>query len=166
MIDKMSAAHFLLSLDPNRDYFNTNAIKMNERVFWEGNARLNKMLHLAQNIYIGKYGEPLIDADFLAYDNGGVIPEIQENYRMLLATNTQEEIHLDSDAKAYLAIIFDIFKDAPVEELIEIDHEDPAWQEKHQYYNKLDQVMDPMSFVDDYRVRYADINELIDEMEM
>ena len=127
---------------------------MNGSEFYEGNARLNKMLHLAQNIYIGEHREKLIDADFYAYNNGGVIPEVQENYAMLLGTRESASFSVPQNVQDYLHKIFLMLKDAPITELIAIDHEDPAWQEKHMAYYKRDQKMDSLKFADDYADRY------------
>ena len=49
-------ANYFLSLDPDRQYFNQNLIVRNGSTFYEGNARLNKYMHLAQNIYIAMTG--------------------------------------------------------------------------------------------------------------
>ena len=59
MIKGMDAAKFLLNLDDSRKIFNKELRTQNGRTFYEGNARLNKYMHLAQNIYIAKYGVPL-----------------------------------------------------------------------------------------------------------
>ena len=164
MASVICAARFLLSLDSERKYFNKKLHSGNGRKFYEENARLNKMLHLAHNIYIGKTGTPLFDTLFYAFDNGGVSPEVQDNYAMLLATSNDEEQDLNEELKVFLTKVFLIYKDAPIDELIDIDHEDPAWIDKHHYYYKADQVMDSLKYKDDYKSRYADINECIEEM--
>ena len=64
----------------------------------------------------------------------------------------------------FLKCFFKAFENAPLEELIEIDHEDPAWVEKKDYYRKDDQVMDPMNYAEDYKVRYADIVKVLDRI--
>ena len=84
MVRGLDAAKYLLSKDTNGELFNKRLTSKNGRNFYEGNARLNKYLHLAQNIYIAKTGEQLLDSIFYAYDNGAVIPEVQENYVVLL----------------------------------------------------------------------------------
>ena len=104
------------------------------------------------------------DTPFYAFDNGGVSPEVQDNYAMLLATSNDEEQDLNEELKVFLTKVFLIYKDAPIDELIDIDHEDPAWIDKHHYYYKADQVMDSLKYKDDYKSRYADINECIEEM--
>lgn len=77
-------ARYFLSLDKDHTLFTKDLIDRNDRTFYEGNARLNKYMHLAQNIYIAKTGRPLIDTKFYAYDNGAVDPEIMEQYVPLL----------------------------------------------------------------------------------
>ena len=122
MVKAKDAARYIISLDKSRKFFTKNLITMNGREFYEGNARLNKILHMAQNIYIGRCREKLIDADFYAYDNGGVIPDIQENYAFLIATNDASEYHIGETERQFLQKVFIMLKDAPIEELIEIDH--------------------------------------------
>ena len=58
MIGVVDAAKYLISLDTDRAVFNKKLVERENRKFYEGNARLNKYLHLAQNIYIAKTGEP------------------------------------------------------------------------------------------------------------
>ena len=165
MVKAVDAARFVISLDEKNIYFTKNLISMNGREFYEGNARLNKILHIAQNMYIGRTGEKLIDADFYAYDNGGVILDIQENYAFLIGTNDKESFEVGEEEKDFLHKVYIMLKDAPITELIDIDHEDPAWEEKHMFHNrKEDQLMHSLEFVDDYRDRYEAANFYIDRM--
>ena len=85
MLKAIQVAKYFLSLDTNHTMFNKDLIERNGRTFHEGNARLNKYLHLSQNIYLAKTGVPLIEDDFYAYDNGAVIPDVQERYAVLSA---------------------------------------------------------------------------------
>ena len=77
-------AKYFLSKDPDRQLFNKTLVHKNGRDFYEGNARLNKYLHLAQNIFIAKTGTKLFQEDLYAYDNGAVALDVQENYAILL----------------------------------------------------------------------------------
>ena len=52
MIAALDAARYLISLDTKSKYFTKNRIKINNCQLYEGSARLNKILHLAQNFYI------------------------------------------------------------------------------------------------------------------
>lgn len=165
MVRAEDAARYLISLDVDNKYFTKNLIVLNGRSFYDGNARLNKILHLANNIHIAKTGKSLIDEVFYAYDNGGVLLDIQESYAFLLGTNGKAEFHVNTDEGTFLKKVFNMLKDAPLEDLIEIDHEDPAWQEKHNFFFKEDQIMDSMKFVDDYKDRYEAAVFYLDRME-
>ena len=156
-------AKFFLSLDKDHTIFTKDLVDRNDRTFYEGNARLNKYMHLAQNIYIAKTGHPLIDTKFYAYDNGAVDPEIMEQYVPLLNVK-EKQVCVTKDDERFLKSFYKAFEFAPLEELIEIDHEDPAWIEKKDQYRKADQVMDSMSYAEDYKVRYADIVKVLDRI--
>lgn len=165
MLNKREVANFLLSLDKEGIYFNKNLISRNGHKFYEGNARLNKILHLAQNIYLAKTGTMLINADFYAYDNGAVIPEIQSNYAMLVAKkNDCVPTNITQDELIFLKKVYSVFKDAPIDELIEIDHEDSEWIEKHQYVTLQEQKMDTFAKREEYKEQYADIVKVLDRM--
>ena len=165
MIDAVNAARYLISLDPDFQYFNKKVITLNGRTFYEGNARLNKMLHLAQNTYIGRNFKKIIDTDFYAYDNGAVVLDVQENYAFLLGTAQKvPPTTIPQEVAVFLKKIFNMLKDAPIEELIEIDHEDPAWREKHCSPYKSDLKMDSMKFLEDYKDRYAAANFYLDNV--
>jgi len=72
-------ANYFLQLDQSGKMFNTSDLmEANSRRFWTGNARLNKYLHLAQNIYFVKYGQHLFRDNLYAYDNGGVVTDVHE----------------------------------------------------------------------------------------
>lgn len=159
MIKAVDAARYLISLDEPLRYFPKDTlIQTHGCEIREGNARLNMILHLAQNIYISRHGEKLVDADFYAYETGCVIPEIQENYAALIGTRSLAAFSLPEDAKEYLRKVFAMLKDAPIEELILIDRDDPAWQEKHIQYYKADKKMDSLKFADAYKDMYEAAN--------
>ena len=122
-------------------------------------------MHLAQNIYIGRTGEKLIDADFYAYANGGVIIDVQENFAYLSGIQSRMSFSIPEEAKTFLYRVFLMLKDAPIERLIEIDHEDPAWHEKKDGYYKYEQKMDSLKYKTDYKERYEAANFYIDHME-
>lgn len=166
MITALDAACYFLKLDVNKDVFTSNLVQRNGRTFYDGNAKLNKFLQLAQNIFIAKYQRPLFEDSFYAYDNGAVIPSIQTKYIYLLSKRGQQDItSLGSEVAVFLRKIFDIFSEASLDELIDLSHEDEAWQEKCLYYKKEDQIMDTMSKIDVYKEQYADIVTVIDRME-
>lgn len=164
MMKGIDAARYFLSLDENGEIFNKGLRTQNGRTFYEGNARLNKYMHMAQNIYIAKYGVPLMDSVFYAYDNGAVDPEVQKNYSVLLERRNERIIAPPEREEKFLAGIFKAFRNAPLDELIEMSHEDSEWLDKHDYYRKEDQRMDSMSRVEEYKEQYADMIKVLERM--
>ena len=164
MLQDIAVAKYFLSKDTQHKLFNKNLIHKNGRDFYEGNARLNKYLHLAQNIFLAKYGVRLFSGDLYAYDNGAVAPIVQENYAVLLSKSDIPSI--PTKTKDYLDRIYKIFENASLEELIELSHEDTAWRDKHNFYSKADQRMDTDKHIDEYREQYADLIKLMGRIEV
>lgn len=165
MLNKFYVANYLLSLDQEKKYFTKELIERNNRVFYVGNARLNKIMHLAQNIYLAKTGKLLIDTDFYAFDNGAVILEIQSNYSKIISKkNTCDASDMTDDERMFLNKMFIAFADAPIDELIEIDHEDSEWVAKHRGVTLQEQKMDTLSKKEEYEIQYADIIKVLDRM--
>ena len=162
MFSAVQIAEYFLSKDPDRKIFNKNLITKNNRKFYEGNARINKYLHLTQNIYIAKTGKKLFEDDLYAYDNGAVASDVQENYSILVERNSIST--LPDDIKKYLDKIFVVLKNAELDELIELSHEDAEWQSKHSYYSKEEQKMDSLSRADELKNQYKDIIKVMDRM--
>lgn len=156
-------AQYFLSKDPNREIFTKELVEKNNRTFYKGNARLNKYLHMAQNIYIAKNRKKLFEDDFYAYDNGAVIPSIQENYSIYFSLRGAVE-DLSSEEKEFLDKLFILLKDATLEDLIELSHEDDEWKKKQRFYNKENQRMDSLSMIDDYVEQYEDVIEVMDRL--
>lgn len=164
MLRGIDAALYILSLDKEHTVFTKQLRLQNGRKFYEGNARLNKYLHMAQNIYIAKYGELLMDSVFYAYDNGAVDPNVQEKYSVLLERR-DHPVSLTDQEKKFLDSIYQAFLHASLDELIELSHEDSEWIEKHAYYHKEDQKMDSMSRKEEYAEQYADMIKVLERME-
>lgn len=164
MLTDICVAKYFLDKDKDGTEFNKELIEMNNRKFYKGNARLNKYLHLAQNIYIAKTGNKLIDVDFYAYDNGAVATNVQENYGVLLANKNISCGEIPDEQKAFLDKFYLAFKQATLEELIELSHEDIEWQEKNKYFNKEHQKMDSLKYKEEYKKQYADIVKMLDRM--
>lgn len=163
MIRGIDAALYILGLDKKHELFNKNLRTQNGRRFYEGNARLNKYMHLAQNIYIAKYGKPLMDSVFYAYDNGAVDPKVQENYSVLLERKDKNVV-IEENEKKFLDAIYKAFRNATLDELIELSHEDSEWIDKHNYYQKDDQKMDSMAHKEEYAEQYADMVKVLERM--
>lgn len=158
-------ANYFLSLDPDRQYFNQKLINRNGSTFYEGNARLNKYMHLAQNIYIAMTGNLLIDSPFYAYNNGAVIPDIQRDYRVLL-NSRNEYSGISSEQMLLLRKIFEAIKNADIDEIIEIDHEDKAWIDKHNGETMAEQKMDSLQYKEIYEKQYADMIKVLNRMKI
>ena len=109
-------------------------------------------------MYIGQYGEKLIDIDFVASEYGGVAPEIQENYAALIGTQRMTENSLNDDEKDFLRGVFLMLKDAPIAELVSIACEDPSWHEKANCKSQPDCRMNSLKYREEYRNRYEAAN--------
>jgi uncharacterized phage-associated protein len=163
MLTATDVAMYFISKDVFGTVFGKNLIVRNGRRFYEGNARLNKYLHLAQNIRLAKTGEPLFVDAFYAYDNGAVIPEIQENYLLLTSDRTQKSrLAATEEEKAFLDKIYFVFRNADIDELIELSHEDDEWRDKSVFFRKEDQKMDSTKRVSEYGEQYADMLKIMD----
>ena len=160
MVRDIDVAKFFISKDSDGILFSKKLINKNGRLFYKGNARLNKLLHLAQNIYYAKTGTPLMDTTFYAYDNGAVIPRIQENYGALLNLPSYD-VHFDTEIEDFLNRFFRAFKNASIDELIELSREDDEWERKHCFFNKEKQRMNSTENLLAYREQYADIIKII-----
>ena len=165
MLNPYDVANYFFELDPDREYFNQNLISKNGAKFYEGNARLNKYMHMAQNIYLAMTGELLIDTCFYAYANGAVIPSIQKDYS-LLSAKAKKAQNIPDEKKIFLKKIFYAFKNADIDEIIEIDHEDSAWLEKCENKEFESQKMDSLAHVEEYKKQYADMVKILERMEV
>ena len=125
MLTAKQVAEYFLSKDPERRLFNHNVVLYNGRKFYEGNARINKYLFLAQVVHLAKYNSKLFSDDFVAYDNGPVVESIMTSYGRLTG---HYDNNIDEVEKNFLDKIYLSLENATYEELIEITHEDPEWQ--------------------------------------
>lgn len=152
-------AKYLLSLDNNNEVFNNNLITLNGRECYEGNVRLNKYLHIMQMVYFAMTDKKLFDDLMYAFDNGVVVGTVMNNYKYLCSTKNEYEI-MDTSIKEFTLKMFDILKYAPLEELINISHQDEEWIKKHNFYKKKDQLIDVDSQKENYKAMCADFIEI------
>ena len=162
MLSALDVARYFLGKDIRRKLFDKVLREKNGRTFYVGNARLNKYLHIAQNLYIAKTGRKLFADDLYAYDNGAVVPQIQESYSVLVSRRDIPQ--LDSELSLFLDRIFLFLKNATLDELIELSHEDPEWEAKHRRYLKADQKMDSLRYAEVYQAQYADALKILESM--
>ena len=158
MLTAKQVAEYFLSKDPERQLFNYNVVSYNGRKFYEGNARINKYLFLAQVVHMAKYNSKLFSDDFVAYDNGPVVESIMNSYGRL--TGYYDNQNLDEAEKNFLDKIYLSLENATYEELIEITHEDPEWQtlSKDTYKAPL---MNLEKNITEYKKRYKGLIEAL-----
>lgn len=162
MLNALNVARYFLFLDTDEQVFTGNLVSRNGKTFYDGNARLNKYLHIAQNLYIAKTGCKLFVEDLYAFDNGGVVPVVREKYTSLCRMKrTMPDI--PDEYKEFLTKIYRVLKNAPLEELIEISHEDNEWRERNPH--RENQRMNSLLRVDEYREQYADMLKIIARMD-
>lgn len=156
-------AMYFLNKDTDKTLFTLNLLDRENHTFYEGNARVNKYLHIAQNMHIAKYGEKLFKDDLIAYDNGAIVKEVLKNFPLLYKVRNNPVI--DEITKDFLDRIYKMLENASIEELIEISHEDEAWISKHNNKNS-DQLMDSMEYKNQYKEQYKDALFVLDRIKL
>ena len=163
MLKAANVARYFLYLDNNREKFSDVLVSMNGKTFYKGSARLNKYLHIAQNLYIAKTGTKLFSEDLYAFDNGAVVPSVRERFISLYRT-VKDKPDIPQEYVAFLNKVYKILMNATLEELVEISHEDNEWRVRNPH--RENQRMDSLSRVEEYRKQYADILKIMDRMDM
>ena len=134
MLSAQDIAKYFFYLDKDSSLFPySDIIELQGSTMYVGNVRVNKYLHIAQNLYIAKYGKELFHDDMYAYKNGAVIKDVQLNYQAL-KNDEFDPSTIDDTTKAFLDKIYKILQNAPLADLIKISHEDPEWEEKSHMY--------------------------------
>ena len=164
MIRARDVAKYFLIKDKDHRLFSKNLVEKNGRKFYEGNARLNKYLHMAQNLYIAKMGEKLFEDDLYAYDNGAVVTDVQENFAILLSRESEPQ--LEESIRDFLDRVYLILENASLDELIELSHEDAEWESKHLFYSKREQKMNSLARIDEYKEQYGDVLKVMERLEL
>ena len=162
MFHAENIANYFLQKDKDGKLFTRKLVHRNGRDFYEGNARLNKYLHLSQNLFLAKTGNPLFMEDLYAYDNGAVVPEVQERYSLLLSRKAKPD--LPDEICDFLDRVYAAFENATLDELIELSHEDTEWAEKSRFYYKPDQRMNSRAHYLEYKEQYGDFLRVLDGM--
>ena len=156
MLNALEVAKYFLDKDPRRVYFNCTLVTKNDRTFYEGNAKINKFLHLAQTLHIAKFGEPLISDVFYAYANGAVVDEVQQKFNSFLYKPATFGVSFDDRTNDFLDRVYYMLMGSSVEDLIDLSHEDDEWEDKSRNRMKKDQKMDFLLRAEGYRERFAD----------
>lgn len=158
MLSAKDVANYFLSKDPERKLFNKNIVVHNGRKSYEGNIRINKYLFLTQVLYLAVYDKRLFKDDFKAYENGPVIEDILKSYGLIL--NQNNEIKINDCDKQFLDKVYMSLENATFEDLIEITHEDPTWQQlSNNTYNAP--IMNIEDNIDEYKKRYKGLIEAL-----
>ena len=160
MLRAIDVAKFFLALDIDRKLFTKNLIEKNGKTFYEGSARLNKYLHIAQNLYIAKTGDKLFSDDLFAFDNGAVVPEVRNKFMSLYYSDGVPQIP-DSYSE-FLIKVYKAFYNATIDELIEISHEDNEWLDRNPH--KVNQRMNSLKRVQEYKEQYRDMLHVMARM--
>ena len=161
MLRAINVARYFLFLDTNGQTFRAELVSRNGKTFSEGNARLNKYLHIAQNLYIAQTGNKLFSDDLYAFDNGAVVPAVREKYTLLCRT-TKAKPEIPDAYIMFLNKIYKVLMNASLDELIEISHEDSEWQARNP--QRDNQRMNSLAHVDEYSRQYADMLKIMDKM--
>lgn len=163
MLKALDVAKYFLYLDIGNGKFNDKLVTMNGKTFYEGSARLNKYLHIAQNLYIALTGSKLFGEDLYAFDNGAVVPSVREKYILLYRT-VKGKPEIQPEYISFLDKVHMVLSNATLVELIEISHEDGEWCERNPH--RENQRMDSLSRVEEYKRQYADMLKIMDRMDM
>ena len=161
MLKALNVARYFLSLDATGTMFRGTFASRNGKTFCEGNARLNKYLHIAQNLWIAKTGSKLFSDYLYAFDNGAVVPAVREKYVSLCRT-AQSVPELPLGVKEFLDKVYRVLQNATLDELIEISHEDSEWRQKNPH--RENQRMNSLARVEEYQAQYADMLKIMDRM--
>ena len=156
MTSATNIAKYFLQKDVTREIFTSETIMRGMRNFAVGNARLNKYLHIAQNMWIAKTGELLFPQRLYAFENGAVVEDVRLNYNMLAKNPMHHDIQLSEDLRAFLDKFYIMLKNATIDDLIELSHQDNEWVAKNKLRTKNEQEMDSLSRKSEYMEQYAD----------
>ena len=156
-------AKYFLNKDLDNSLFTDELISKNGSDFYNGNARLNKYLHIAQNAYIAQNGKLLFDDDLYAFANGAIVKSVMEEYQRIKTTKSDVKEVIPEKTKIFLDKIYIMLKNASLDELIDISHEDDEWKNKRASYKTYDeQKMDSLKNIDIYKKQYADALKIMD----
>ncbi len=155
-------AKYILSLDTTNEVFLNNLIVLNNRKCYEGNVRLNKYLHIMQMTYMAMYEEKLFDEVMYAFDNGVVVETIMDNYMLLKRTKDSYEVESGS-IKDFVTKLYNVLENAPLNDLIEISHQDSEWKKKHGYFSKDKQIINVDKQLNEYKNLCGDFIYLLNK---
>ena len=164
MYNAKDIAQYFILAEPEK--YNKRMIERNGSKFYEGNARLNKYIQLSQNLYITKFGIPLVDDMLLAYSNGAIVYNVMSNYSQLI-TNKDNPTRIAEKDKEFLDRFIVMFKNSTIDDLIELSHEDDAWLcAREKAKNGRSQKMYPNKYLETYKQQYSDAVLIMDKIKL
>lgn len=126
----LSIAKYLLSLDPEREYFDNKKIK-NKIILSttiRGIFRLNQILYLLQILYYLKYKKMLFEDNLYAWENGVVVYSVYTHFWTLYHNMNGKDIKdiEDKETKEFIDEYFKYLRNIPDDALQEFSYFDPA----------------------------------------
>ena len=161
MLKAIDVARYFLYLDAGGKMFTDKFVSKNGKTFRDGNARLNKYLHIAQNLYIAKMGCKLFSDDLYAFDNGAVVPSVREKYVSIRAVKRAAP-EIADEYIDFLGKVYRVLENAGLDELIAISHEDSEWRERNPH--RENQRMNSLARADEYKTQYADMLKVMSRL--
>jgi uncharacterized phage-associated protein len=158
MTDAKDIAKYFLKRDAANEIFTSESILRRGVSFTAGSARVNKYLHIAQNMWIAKTGKLLFSQPLLAFDNGAVVDDVRMNYNSCVKNALFFDATFPVEVCDFLDRIYTMLKNATIDELINLSHQDGEWFAKNKsgQRTKKEQEMDSISMKDKYKEQYAD----------
>lgn len=101
------------------------------------NLPLQKLLYLSHMLYLGKFGEPLIDGIFQAWDLGPVEPNLYHKLKAygghpIVDIFPSELLPEDTDEYKSIQYVYNLLQNAPAGKLVAITHNDEgAWAKNY-----------------------------------
>ena len=135
------------------------ARRMCERSGWQlTNLQLQKMLYLAQMMYLGRHGERLLNGTFEAWDYGPVLPPV---YAEAKAFGSRPITYLLSPGRVpegaradMLDEAYDQLRSVPAGQLVNITHwKEGAWA-KHYVPHRRGVIIPDSDIRDEFRRRF------------
>lgn len=162
----IEVAQYLLSLDPNRQYFTEEMLGWEAPKPIQGNFRLNKILHMCQIFHCIKYGKPLFREIMSSYKHGAIIHEVCYRFWDLYKNRIPQTNFLEAEKKEFVEKNFRYFKKTDDLTLRDFSHEDPAWElgkEKKELEEEFELMPLNKELINFYREIFVNTWEEIEE---
>lgn len=129
--DALSVTRYLLFLDSERKYFDTEVVKnkYTSSVMIRGNFRLNQILYLLRILYHLNYKKILFDDKIYAWEHGMIFYSVYSRFWELYWQDDKqgEKAIKNEEIKGFINRMFDFLKTIPDENLQAFVYNDPAW---------------------------------------